>query len=480
MASEVEFHFKNLATRLGVSEGDVLTLLYYRVNSAGSFYFRMPSSEALERFLTQYVSKKVGIIVDGGVELIDRNADDIAGFEFSEEAGALRRLWEASKTLAKEDLNRTTTGKTSANDRSGQIVVQDFFRRALANGIYFPSDRVKPGPNTVLMIHANFAPQGAHAYIDWEYFVSELDEDKFNRSSKHQKKEFLTAQREGGELKLSTMEQEHRLKGPKVEQLVQLQDMFDLRAYGHVVAQVCSLESYQSLNKVLMHGYRAEVPAKMRGPTLHEVRMVDRLIHTEILKWVALGEGDLDDGLAFYGQGDGRQSPFFSFLEPVAENHPDRGIEKMSRSLSLEDTSSAPARDSGPKTGSGYCDVCGKHRDEHEKRRFCEDPDRVAKPKVPKAPPQERASPLKKGAGKDKTGKDKNKGKRKLPEFLKGCAMRMPANADNPYGQEVCIDWNDPAKGCRGTRCVRYHKCPKFKKDGTICGEDHIAINHVE
>eukprot|EP00972_Heterocapsa_arctica_P041011 6044628-Heterocapsa_arctica.AAC.1 len=68
-------------------------------------------------------------------------------------------------------------------------------------------------------------------------------------------------------------------------------------------------------------------PLAMRAPTINEVKLVDRLIHQDVLSFVAKDEGTLADGLKWY-LNDGRSHNLWSLLEAQIEIMPDRGIER--------------------------------------------------------------------------------------------------------------------------------------------------------
>ena len=137
-------------------------------------------------------------------------------------------------------------------------------------------------------------------------------------------------------------------------------------------------------------------PMRMRGPTLNEVRLVDRLLHEEVLSFAARGDGNLPEGLAWFAS-QGRGHKYWSFLDVQPENHPDQGLERSE--LTPAPPSFPPPKiirtvdKTQDKADGMRCHVCGKTRHEHPRRRFCI-PDGAVKGKGGK-----------KGAGKGKGGK---------------------------------------------------------------------------
>jgi hypothetical protein len=57
---------------------------------------------------------------------------------------------------------------------------------------------------------------------------------------------------------------------------------------------------------------------------------VDRDVHEELFRWVAIGEGQLADGLSAYTAGAEKDSPLWAPSLPVEARLPDRGAETVS------------------------------------------------------------------------------------------------------------------------------------------------------
>jgi hypothetical protein len=91
-----------------------------------------------------------------------------------------------------------------------------------------------------------------------------------------------------------------------------------------------------------------------------------------------------------------------------------------------------------------------------------------------------------KGKGKGKKGKGKGrggkggKGKGGLPAHMVGKALKMPASAEWQQGQPVCFDAHHPdgSRCSLGGCCWTSHRCPAFKADGSIWGENHSLSAH--
>eukprot|EP00972_Heterocapsa_arctica_P081513 12016577-Heterocapsa_arctica.AAC.1 len=90
---------------------------------------------------------------------------------------------------------------------------------------------------------------------------------------------------------------------------------------------------YIELTEIYIRAFRRRQPDLMRGPTLNEIRLVDRLIHTDVLTYYAKNEGSLLDGLRWFMSNEGRRHRVWDVMEGQMENFPDRGVEKPMKSL---------------------------------------------------------------------------------------------------------------------------------------------------
>ena len=107
------------------------------------------------------------------------------------------------------------------------------------------------------------------------------------------------------------------------------------------------------------------------------------------------------------------------------------------------------------------CDVCGKSKSQHPSGRFCQ-------------------RPAKSGGGKSAGKKGGSKGEApQAPNYMPNCFTRTPAIGGG-RSEVVCMDFNNPNKGCFGRRCTRSHKCPKKLPDGRMCGGDHPQFDHKD
>ena len=65
------------------------------------------------------------------------------------------------------------------------------------------------------------------------------------------------------------------------------------------------------------------------------------------------------------------------------------------------------------------------------------------------------------------------------PAYMPNCFTRTPATG-GAKSEVVCMDFNNPNKGCWGRRCTRVHKCPRKLADGRMCWGDHPQFEHKD
>lgn len=484
MTSAVASVFRNLAGRLEVEECDLLNLQVEGVVNAEAFYYRLPTAEKLEAFLEEVIYPKEGFYetsgTDGSQHVSRRDragADEPSRRAWlrSGPAASLRRLWEASKTTAKHDLEALTQDKFEGPSRVSAPVLADMEARAVARGLPRLGDTEKPGALALAKVVDNFRAGGQFKYLAWEEFTSRDDEARAERQGLTRKESTLRFTIKDGSL--AAEPGVPQFKKASVSDIVMLEDCLKVRAAAHDIADVASYDLYVRLTSSFLRTLKKEPPDRMRGPTLNEVRLVDRLIHEEVLEHVAKEEGNLNDGLEWY-LGAGSSHKVWDFLEPVALEVPDRGVErahakrKAESALSLAGAASSgglPAAPPGAKEVA-LCFVCGRTRKEHPKGRFCPQPSAAAA----------------EGKGAGAKGDGKKKKAAKPPGELTddgfrppaGCAIRTPPSPTNQGGTKFCWEFHGVRgkKECKHAHCNRSHQCPKFK-GGVVCMGSHRLVD---
>ena len=447
MSSKVTSVFRGLAERLAADADDLLLLEADGINTCDELFFRLPSAERLEEYLGQRVYGFRAERRDDDTlnTLAASRTETRATWLRGPGAASLRRLYEASKALAKKDLERLTEERIDgeAPRKVNAAVLADLGARAAARGLGPQLDTERPGPATLAKVIENFKLGGAFQYLQWEEFLSEEEEMRSKRLGLSRREVgFRVVPSEGGFKGIIAQDDERR---QRVEDQVALEETLHIRAATHEYIEVAEFQTYSRLTMEYVRTFRRRAPECMRGPTLGELRLVDRLIHTDILTFVARGEGSLSEGLKWYLT-EGRGHRVWDVLEPVLECTPDRGKERVHRAL--PDAGPSPSGNQGEKRKADdppLCKVCGLPRSQHPNRSFC-------KPKKGKG----------KGAQPDS----------KAPPHMQGRALAVPGK----NGVQFCWNFHRKDKGCKDPKCKRSHRCPNYK-DGKVCMGRHAAFD---
>jgi hypothetical protein len=385
MSSKIESVFEGLAQQMDVNESDYLILKSEGIANADSLGFRVPSSSELEDFLRDTVYPNEAFETPNGIVVNPRRGPlQWPQWRWSQDAAALRKLWQVCSNLAKKELEGIIdpSKEGEAIKKVTPIVAADMERKAVARGLLPElSDYERPGVSTLSKVVDNYRVGGPMIYVKWEFYVNAEEERKLLRLG-GEKESFFRLQSKDGHLR--AVEEGPELLRARVEDLMALQDVLKVRAAAHEIAQVVSFPTYIQLTDEYLKALK-KIPAQlMRTATLNEVMLFDRLLHEEILTFVAKGQGTLQDGLAWF-LGPGRSNQLWTLIETRPETMPDQGAERP-----VGGKDSAPSRvhpvsaggkkpkphvevkdDSDKKWGS-ICSVCGKSRDDHPKRRFCD------------------------------------------------------------------------------------------------------------
>ena len=459
MSSRVPSAFRSLAEQLAVVEIDLLVAEYEGITTADECFFRHPSSEAIEAFLTECIHPRQAVRIDGGGIEVQARVPNVtaAAWLRSGAAAGLRRLWEASKSVSKRDLDRLTEDRLEgeAPRKVNAVVCADLAAKAEARGLAPQLDTERPGPATIVRVLENFKLGGAFQYIPWEEYVSEEEELRARRLGLTKKEVGFRIVPAGDNFKGVRTEED--LRRQRIGDQVALEETLHVRAVAHEYLELCDFTTYSRLTIEFVRFFRRRPPECMRGPTLNELRLVDRLIHTDILSFVARGEGNLAEGLRWY-LGDGRSHRVWDVLEPVLESTPDRGRERPREPPAASGAKDHTALERDHSRPPAKCRVCGKPRSEHKGRAFC-------KP-IPKdvGTKDTGRAPLKKDGGPPRT----------LPAHMQGMAATVP-------GQKTQFCWNfhNPDKGCTVAKCKRSHKRPTYV-NGKVCMKAHTAFDCAE
>jgi hypothetical protein len=402
--------------------------------------------------------------------------EEIGEYVMSEESGNMRRLWEACKTVSTDDIRAQARGSNLGGDETRcHMVVEELFRRATEGGLTFSSDKTKPGFKTVQTVVKNLNTNGDFIHMEWESYNSEGDELRALRLRRQRQ-----AAGSGWIPKRAT-----------ISTMMALQDVLELRANAHDVAQQVPAPVYSEFHAKLLRLYRAEVPPGFRPPNLPEIRKADRDIHEELFRWVAVGDGQLAAGLAAYTAGAEKDSPLWAPALPAETRLPDRGAEAASNIAFNDESIPGPSTRSSQQpslrdhASDRMCRVCKHPLSDHTNLRFCKEPKtKGGKGAGGNAQQDNRhrsRSPRRKGDGKNQgspSGRRPRGPPPPCPHWMLNCFTRAPDSYSPNPGADICLDFNKPDKKCRGRKCMRCHDCPRVMPDGSMCGEKHPNYEH--
>ena len=382
--------FEQAAIRFDCAESDFLVLLSEQIQCYEDLFFRMPRAEDFEEFLQDVVFPRKAYRHDNGnIVHYNRPATEgqYAQWKRGADAASLRKLYHMAKQVAVKDLERLTLS-TAESERKAKITLpmaMELEKKALDSGMpLIRSDRERPSMATLTKVNANFGDGGEYAYIAWERYYSH-EEENFMRPGK--KNELKIS---GEKIAVETMDEE--VMTMKIESILRMQETLQIRARTHHTLGIVNYQVYSRLTEIFISKMRETVPEGMRVPSLEEIRRVDKVLHVEILKYVARGVGTLEAGLTHYTSEEGLLEKVWLLASPQLATLPDQGIHRTVPHVSAEGSKKeAPKDEHKPpkvqdvkkdkgggkgKKGQGdtKCVVCNKARKDHPKRLFCKPP----------------------------------------------------------------------------------------------------------
>lgn len=374
MASKVHKVFRDLAIALEVTESDFLLLGDVGILTCEDFYYRLPGQVDLEDFLRDEVAP-VACYKQGDEPLIKyRRVNEWANFKKSGDAAALRKLWESSKNMAKKELDKIVGDENyNAPTKITATVYQDMLDKAIDKGMPNLGPNLLPGRATLATVMANHAVGGQVKWLAWEIYVSFEEETRQDRLGLSRPAKSSVQRAKDGGLEIVQSAEEYHKK--TINDIVEITDALETRAVAYCMAGLVGYETYKELASQLVAALRKQPPTAMRGPTVNELCLIDRLIHEEVYSQaLQQKQGNMEAGLRWFCRA-GRTHPYWSMADFVAESTPDRGKERSSLIPASEAgtsmKASGSARPQQDASKEAKCNVCGKPRAEHEKRRFC-------------------------------------------------------------------------------------------------------------
>ena len=367
--------FGRAAVSFEVHESDFLVMAADKISTFEAMAYRLPASADLEDYLKKVLRKR-GAYRDVNGEIVVYDKPTILSwddYKCEPDTGCLRKLWGLSTQVAKRQLERLAGEEGEGKTKITLAHAQELEDKAVETGMpEATSDRERPSLHTLTKVQMTFMPSGTFQHLAWESYVSMEVESRLRRAGKlpKDKKELVV---DGKSLKMTDTDVEFP-ETVVVDNLVALQDLFELRARAFHILDVCKYDVMKAYGERIVACLRGVTAEGMRNPTMNEARRADREIFSEILKWVAKGKGSVEAGLSHYTR-EFTTEPLWKLLSQQPEGHPDQGKERPSTSKSTGEDKKGTKRSRTPeraaKDRSGeppklrMCIVCRKR---HEPR----------------------------------------------------------------------------------------------------------------
>ena len=419
---------------------------------------------------------------DTSISSLDKALDEsqTKAWMISPEAGALRRLWESSRVLAKRELeeNIGTTSSLAPKKRISIVVLNDLVQKALSRGMSVPLARHAPSLTSVSKVLNSLGPNGDWAYVELGAYVSRQHEEVAYRSGVNVEKSALRIVYNATTGSLSGYKDEIPEISRDLDSLEVLRECLAVRAYSVEVAGVGTAQVLFKLSALYEESLTQLPPAGYRNPTIKEILKCDRLLLSETQMYLSQGQGSLDEAiLHFVGIGR-KDTAQFDLLKVVPEAMPCKGSDIQIKDLGQ------------------VCRHCQEPRSAHKGGRWCM-PNRPNLKTVSSASDSAReatqdrslppavTSPKKVAPGSSKraaTGKpalvrQSKRGRTgKANAHMADCLAASPSEKKN-----YCFDYHNSAKGCRNGKCNYSHRCPY--NVGTVdspqaCDQEHPLYKH--
>ena len=295
--------FARAAVNFEVHESDYLVLCQDKVTKFESMAYRFPQNSDFEEYLKKVVRVRCGYRQDDD-QIICFPREDPKPWEdykMEEDVGCLRKLWNLAIQVSKRQMERMAGEDGDLKAKVTLTTAQELEDKAVESGMPVPaSDRDRPSLHTLTKVQGVFGPGGSFQHLPWETYVSMEHEGKLRRAGKipKDKKEVIL---EDKKLSLASASDEAELpETRKVDGILALQDVLELRARAYHMLDVAKHRTVTSYHEKIIGFLRATTADGMRGPTLNEARRADREIMNEVLKWVSKGKGSVMAGLAHY------------------------------------------------------------------------------------------------------------------------------------------------------------------------------------
>ena len=363
-----ETAFGRAAVSFDVHESDYYVLIYGRINTLETLAFRFPESADFESYLRKVVRTTAGYKDEHNQVQTYPRPRVVPWEEYRQEddAACLRKLWTLATKASQKAMERLAGDDGDTKAKVTITRAQELEDRAIESGMPVPaSDKERPSLHTLTRVQGAFGPGGSFQHLNWECFVSMEVENRLRRAGKlpKDKREFYVDDKD--KLGLKAKEDTDSLEAEKVEDILGLQDVLELRARAMHMLEVCQHKVVMDYSSRIIGLLRATAPEGMRAPTLNEARKADREIMGEILKWVGKGKGNVEAALTHYASTP--DADLWKLMAQQIESYPDQGLDRKTKSGHAE-----PAKEKTSKRKSPEAEGSGAGpRDYKENPRLC-------------------------------------------------------------------------------------------------------------
>ena len=182
--------FTRAAIKFLVAESDFLVMSKLGVDNFEAMTYRLPKSEDLVDFMRTQILPQAGYREeDGNLLIFPREPGETwANFRVSEDAGAIRKLWNYSREVCKAELEAMASGDTGKVRPKANVATATAMETKAIREADMPtpgSDSERPSLFALTKTSQSLVPPGAtYEYTPWECYISMEEEGRLVRLGK--------------------------------------------------------------------------------------------------------------------------------------------------------------------------------------------------------------------------------------------------------------------------------------------------------
>ena len=327
-----ETAFGRAAVSFDVHESDYCVLIHGRINTLETLAFRFPEAGDFETYLRKVVRTTAGYRDEHNEVQTYARPKVMPWEEYRQEddAACLRKLWALASKASQKAMERLAGEDGETKAKVTLTRAQELEDRGISTGMPVPSsDKERPSLHTLTRVQGTFGPGGSFQHLSWECYVSMEVENRLRRAGKLPKDKREVYVDEKDKLGLKAKEDTETMEADKIEDILGLQDVLELRARAMHMLEVCPHKVVMDYSSRIIALLRATAPEGMRAPTLNEARKADREIMGEILKWVGKGKGSVERALIHYATTP--DADLWKLMSQQVESYPDQGLDRKTK-----------------------------------------------------------------------------------------------------------------------------------------------------